>query len=89
MGDLHRVCGQLDAAAAALVQSGWSGKFVVLTLLEQAKQPIAAMYNHNEAAFLEQLAAKARKRGWESHKERGPGESSSSEPGSAPGSPER
>jgi hypothetical protein len=85
VADLHRVCGQLDAAAAVLVQSGWSGKFPVLTMLDQAKQSIAGLYNRSEPAYLEQLEAKSTgvRRG--ASEEGGPGESSSSAPSAAPG----
>ena len=86
VADLRRVCGQLDAAAAVLVQSGWSGKFPVLTMLDQAKQSIAGLYNRSEPAYLEQLAAKSAGVSREPSEEGGTGESSSSAPGAASGS---
>jgi hypothetical protein len=84
--DLRRVCGQLDAAAAVLVQSGWSGKFPVLTMLDQAKQTIAGLYNRSEPAYLDQLARKSARMRPGGSGEGGTGESSSSAPGAAPGS---
>ena len=86
MADLHRVCGQLDAAAAVLVQSGWSGKFPVLTMLDQAKQTVAALYNRSEPAYLEQLRRKSTGVRPGASEEGGPGEGSSSAPSAAPGS---
>ena len=86
MADLNRVCGQLDAAAAVLVQSAWNGKFPVLTMLQQAKQTIAALYNRSEPAYLEQLRRKSTRVRQEPSEEGGSGESSSSAPGAAPGS---
>ena len=86
MADLRRVCGQLDAAAAVLVQSGWSGKFPVLTMLEQSKATIAGLYNRGEAVYLQMLNRQSTGVPQAGPEEGGPGESSSSAPGSAPGS---
>src|SRR5216683_1795255 len=84
--DLRRVCGQLDAAAAVLVQSTWQARFAVLTILDQAKQTIAGLYNRSEPAYLDQLARNAARMRPGGSEEGGPGESSSSAPGAAPGS---
>ena len=53
MRDLRRACSLLDAAALVLVQSGWSGKPIVLTTLDQVKQIVAGIYNKGEPAYLD------------------------------------
>lgn len=47
-----RACKQLDALAAMLAASGWSGKGMALVALSQAYEPIARIYNRCEAAML-------------------------------------
>ena len=88
MESLHRVCGQLDAAAAVLVQSGWSGKFPVLTMLDQAKQTIAELYNRGELVYLEQLPKHRRRTLKEALAEEVAKEESAREPEAAPGQEE-
>lgn len=83
---LGLACKQMDALAALLHASGWSGKGMALVELSHAYETVAWIYNRAEAGILGKPLPPDMPPPQAGPEEGGSGESSSSVSGAAPGS---